>query len=211
MSAVRKQGFTVWLTGLPCSGKSTLASLLQRELTAAGYPVEVLDGDEVRQNLTKGLGFSRQDRDENVRRIAYVAKLITRVGGIAVAAVVSPYRESRDFARAEIGNFVEVYVSCPVHVCAERDVKELYARAVRGEISNFTGVSDPYEPPPRADVVVYTNRESHDKCLAKIVEKLIALNYIPNPSSGNLVKEERVAGNGAPTVEGDRSHCGNER
>ena len=142
---MQHQGFTVWFTGLPCSGKSTLARALEQQLRSIERQVEVLDGDEVRTRLTKGLGFSKADRDENIRRIAYVAKLLTRVQAVAIVAAVSPYRDIRDEARAEIGNFVEVYVKCPLEECIRRDVKGLYAKALRGEIPNFTGVSDPYE------------------------------------------------------------------
>ena len=143
------------------------------------FTLTSLDGDEVRQRLAKGLEFSKEDRDENIRRIAYVAKLITRVGGVAIAAAISPYQGSRERARTEIGNFMEVYVHCPLHICMQRGVKGLYAKAVRGEISNFTGISDPYEPPVQAEITVHTDRESHDESLNKILEKLVELNCIP--------------------------------
>src|SRR5919108_6498724 len=128
-------GFTVWFTGLPSSGKSTLARLLEEVLVQRGQRVEVLDGDEVRLRLSRGLGFSKEDRDENIRRIAYVAKLITRCGGVAITCAISPYRAIREGARKEIGAFVEVYVKCPLNVCIARDVKGLYAKALRGELS----------------------------------------------------------------------------
>jgi adenylylsulfate kinase len=172
-------GFTVWLTGLPSSGKTTLARLLKEELDGAGFPVEVLDGDEVRQRLTNGLGFSRKDREENIARIAYVSNLLTRVGAIVVTAAISPYQASRERAKQEIGRMVEVYVNCPLPVCIQRDVKGLYAKAIRGEINNFTGISDPYEPPVNPDVVVHTERESIEESLMKIMEALASLNYIP--------------------------------
>ena len=187
---MKQQGFAVWFTGLPSSGKSTLARMLERELDEAGYAVEVLDGDEVRKRLTKGLGFSKEDRDENIRRIAYVAKLVTRVGGVAITAAISPFIEARDRARAEIGNFVEVYVHCPLHVCMQRDVKGLYAKAVRGEIANFTGISDPYEQPVQAEVTVHTERESREESLRKILEKLSALNCIPDRLVQRVTKGE---------------------
>ncbi len=187
---MKQQGFAVWFTGLPSSGKSTLARMLQMELDEAGFAVEVLDGDEVRQRLTKGLGFSRDDRDENIRRIAYVAQLLTRVGAVAITAAISPYRESRERARAEIGNFVEIYVDCPLSVCMQRDVKGLYAKAVRGEVPNFTGISDPYEPPVQPEVVVHTERESQEESLNKILEKLVALNCVPDRLVRRLIKDE---------------------
>ncbi len=187
---MKQQGFAVWFTGLPSSGKSTLARMLQRALDEAGFAVEVLDGHEVRQRLTKGLGFSKEDRDENIRRISYVAKLVTKVGGVAITAAISPYQESRARARAEIGNFVEVYVDCPLCVCMQRDVKGLYAKAVRGEVPNFTGISDPYEPPVQPEVVVHTERESQEESLNKILEKLVALNCVPDRLVRRLIKDE---------------------
>ena len=187
---MKRQGFTVWFTGLPSSGKTTLARMLQRELDEIGFAVEVLDGDEVRQRLAKGLGFSKEDRDENIRRIAYVAKLITRVGGVAIAAAISPFRESRERARAEIGNFVEVYVHCPLHVCIQRDVKGLYTKALRGEVPNFTGISDPYEPPVQPEVIVHTESESHEESLKKIIDKLADLNCVPDQLARLMIKDE---------------------
>ena len=186
---MKQQGFAVWFTGLPSSGKSTLARMLQMELDEAGFAVEVLDGDEVRKRLTKGLGFSREDRDENIRRIAYVAKLLTRVGAVAITAAISPYQESRARARAEIGNFVEIYVDCPLSVCMQRDVKGLYAKAVRGEVPNFTGISDPYEPPVQPEVVVHTERESPEESMRKIIDKLVALDMAPYQLHDRLLKE----------------------
>jgi adenylyl-sulfate kinase len=186
---MKRQGFVVWFTGLPSSGKSTLARMLQSELDEAGFAVEVLDGDEIRQRLTKGLGFSKEDRDENIRRISYVAKRITNVGGVAITAAISPFREARERARAEIGNFVEVHVDCPLHVCMQRDVKGLYAKAIRGEIGNFTGISDPYEPPVQPEVVVHTDRESHKESMRKILEKLVALNWLPDQLDRRLIND----------------------
>ena len=176
---MQRRGFTVWFTGLPSSGKTTLSRMLEKEIQARGLAVEVLDGDEVRQRLTKGLGFSKEDRNENIRRIAYVAKLLTRVGGVAITAAISPYRELRDKARDEIVNFVEVYVNCPLEVCIRRDVKGLYKKALNGEIPNFTGISDPYEPPLHYDVVVGTDMESPEASLRKILDKLLDLGYLP--------------------------------
>jgi adenylyl-sulfate kinase len=171
-------GFTVWFTGLPSSGKSTLARLLEEVLVQRGQRVEVLDGDEVRLRLSRGLGFSKEDRDENIRRITYVAKLITRCGGVAITCAISPYRALRDEARQEVGRFVEVYVKCALDVCIDRDVKGLYAKALRGEIPAFTGVSDPYEAPLTPEVVVETDRESRGESLAKILQRLEALGYL---------------------------------
>ena len=168
------EGLTVWFTGLPSSGKSTLAALLRDALRSRGLTVELLDGDEVRTELTRGLGFSREDRDENIRRIAWVAKVLTRNGIVAITAAISPYRAARERARQEIGRFVEVYVDCPVEVCMQRDVKGLYARARRGEIEQFTGVSDPYEAPPHPEVVVHTDREAPAESLQGIVAYLEA-------------------------------------
>jgi adenylylsulfate kinase len=179
---MKQPGFTIWLTGIPSSGKSTLANLLHHELDELGFPVEVLDGDEIRQRLTKGLGFTKEDRDENIRRIAYVAKLLTRVGAVAITAAISPYREARERAKAEIGRVVEVYVQCPLPVCIQRDVKGLYAKAMRGELQNLTGISDPYEPPTDPHIVVNTDKESIDESLNKILETLVRLNCIPSRS-----------------------------
>ena len=183
MSKQPNTGFTVWFTGLPGAGKSTLSKLLAERLKQAGLPVQILDGDEVRKRLTKGLGFSREDREENIRRIAYVAKLLTNIGGIAVVAAISPYLKSREEARAEIKNFVEVYVQCPLNTCIDRDPKGLYAKANRGEISNFTGISDPYEPPEKPEIIVHTDQESTKESLQKIFDGLVRLDYIPDPST----------------------------
>jgi adenylyl-sulfate kinase len=179
-------GFTVWFTGLPSSGKSTLARLLEGVLVQRGQGVEVLDGDEVRLRLSRGLGFSKEDRDENIRRITYVAKLITRCGGVAITCAISPYRALRDEARHEIGRFIEVYVKCSLDVCIDRDVKGLYAKALRGEIGAFTGVSDPYEPPLAPEVVVQTDQESPEESLAKILRHLETLGYVGGPLDGGV-------------------------
>jgi adenylyl-sulfate kinase len=173
-------GFTVWFTGLPGAGKSTLAKLLEGKLRNIGLPVETLDGDEARKRLTKGLGFSREDRLENIRRIAYVAKLINQVGGISIVAAISPYAQSRDEARAEIQNFVEVFVQCPLKTCIERDPKGLYAKAQRGEVQHFTGISDPYEEPQDPTIVVETKKETPEESIKKVFMKLQKLNLIPS-------------------------------
>ncbi len=173
-------GVTIWLTGLPSAGKSTIAALIENELRSRELPVEVLDGDVVRTNLSKGLGFSREDRDINIRRIAFVSKLLTRNGVIVIVAAVSPYRNTRDDARNEIGRFFEVHVKCPIEVLVDRDVKGLYAQALRGEITNFTGVSDPYEEPTNAEVVVETDTETPEESAAKVMAELTRLGFIPS-------------------------------
>src|SRR5450759_561354 len=181
-----KKGFTIWFTGLSGAGKSTLAGILAEELEDRGHRVELLDGDEVRTNLSSGLGFSKADRDANIRRIAYVAKLLSRNGVVAITAAISPYREIRDEARGEIRSFVEVFVDCPIEVCEERDVKGLYARARRGEIAQFTGVSDPYEPPLSPEVTVFTGRETPRESVDKILAALTEHGRLPYPLEWQL-------------------------
>jgi adenylyl-sulfate kinase len=162
------KGFTLWFTGMSGAGKSTISAALEARLRALGAKVEVLDGDVVRTHLSKGLGFSREDRDENIRRIGFVCELLSRNGVIAIAAAISPYRAVREELRARIPNFVEVYVECPVEVLAERDVKGLYKRALAGEIGNFTGISDPYEPPAAPEVTVNSSTQTLDESLERI-------------------------------------------
>ena len=171
-------GVAVWITGLPRAGKTTLARGLELELKQQGHKVEVLDGDEVRERLTKGLGFSKEDRDENIRRITFVAGLLARNGVIVIVSAISPYREVRDEARNQIHRFVEVYAKCPVEECMKRDFKGHYEKALRGEIPNFTGVSDPYEPPLSPEVVAETDRESVEVSLNKILKAMTALGYL---------------------------------
>lgn len=178
-----EQGLTIWFTGLSGAGKSTVANILAERLKGMGRRVELLDGDEIRKNLSSGLGFSKEDRDANIRRIAFVAKLLSRNGIIAISAAISPYREIRDEARGDIANFVEVFVDCPLEVCEERDVKGLYARARSGEIQQFTGISDPYEAPSSAEVVLHTDRETPEQSVEKIIDKLGELEYLPCESS----------------------------
>lgn len=173
-----KKGFCVWFTGLSGSGKSTLARALASRLEKMNVPVQVLDGDEVRTRLTKGLGFSKEDRDTNIDRIAFVANCIVKAGGVAITCAVSPYREARDKARKEIGNFVEVHVSTPLEDCIKRDVKGLYKKAQAGEIPNFTGISDPYEPPTAPELAVPTHRHSLDESVDLVVKKLRDLGYV---------------------------------
>jgi adenylyl-sulfate kinase len=184
------KGFTLWFTGLPSSGKSTLARRVEEILLERGMNVEVLDGDEVRENLSKGLGFSKEDRDTNIRRIGFVAKLLARNGAVAITAAISPYRDVRDEMRRAIGRFVEVYVECPIDVLKERDVKGLYKKALAGEIKHFTGVDDPYEPPLKPEVVVHSDRESVDESVARIVGTLEVLGYIPRVSGGDFSASE---------------------
>ncbi|MGO9267728.1 MAG: adenylyl-sulfate kinase, partial [Candidatus Binataceae bacterium] len=160
------EGFTLWFTGLSGSGKSTLANLIADELRSRGHRVEVLDGDEVRTNLSKGLGFSKEDRDTNIRRIGYVCKLLARNGVIAISAAISPYRDVRDEVRKMHDRFFEVFVECPLDTLVERDVKGLYKKAIAGEIKNFTGVSDPYEAPLNAELIVNSSIESREESLA---------------------------------------------
>src|SRR5689334_10966946 len=174
-------GFVVWFTGMSGAGKSTLAAMLAAELTRRGVHVESLDGDVVRTYLSKGLGFSREDRDENIRRIGFVAKLVSRSGACAIAAAISPYRAIRDEVRHTVERFVEVYTECPIEVLAERDPKGLYKRALAGELKNFTGVSDPYEPPLAPEIHVHTDRETPADSLATILARLEALGMIPGP------------------------------
>jgi len=180
----RQKGFTVWFTGLSCSGKSTLSKILETGLRKRGRTkIEILDGDVVRTNLSKGLGFSKEDRDTNIKRIGFVCKLLTRNGVVAISAAISPYRQVRDYNRREIGNFVEVYCKCPLEVCVKRDVKGLYKKALAGEIKNYTGVDDPYEEPLNPEVILETDQETHEESVAKIIRKLERLGYIPGEES----------------------------
>ena len=172
------RGFTLWFTGLPCSGKSTLAELIAPELERRGRGVEILDGDVVRTNLTKGLGFSKEDRDENIRRIGFVCGLITKHGGIAISAAISPYRSVRDEVRSKIENFVEVFVDTPLELCIQRDVKGMYKKAIAGEMKNFTGISDPYEPPLNPEIVIQTQKESEQESAARILGSLERMGLI---------------------------------
>ena len=164
------QGCVIWLTGLPSSGKTTIANALAQRLRGDGLPVEVLDGDEVRRELSPNLGFTMEEREEHNRRVIYVSKLLTRNGVNVIVPLISPYRRTRRLARCELDRFVEVYVKCPLGVCIQRDVKGLYAKALRGEINQFTGVSDPYEEPENPEIVVDTSILPVDKCQQYILE-----------------------------------------
>ncbi|HKM77124.1 MAG TPA: adenylyl-sulfate kinase [Candidatus Bathyarchaeia archaeon] len=172
------EGFVIWLTGLPGSGKTTIATHLESKLRAMNWQVEVLDGDELRQNLSKGLGFSREDRETHLKRAAYVAKLLSRNKVAVIAAFISPYRNVREYARNETTNFIEVFVKCPLQVCAQRDPKGLYKKASSGEIKNLTGPQDIYEEPLAPDLIVETDHQTVEESMNLIVEKLKKLNLI---------------------------------
>jgi adenylylsulfate kinase len=174
------RGFVLWLTGLSGAGKSTVAAKLAPALAERGHRVELLDGDEVRTTLGQGLGFSRQDRDTNIARIGYVAAKLSKHGVAVVVAAISPYREARDQIRAQVDSFVEVHVAAPVSVCAERDVKGLYAKALAGELPHFTGVSDPYEPPLEPELVLHTDTQSVDDSVHQVLTWLEA-NQLTTP------------------------------
>src|SRR5439155_3087278 len=172
------EGFTLWFTGMSGAGKSTLGNLVADVLRKRGYRVEILDGDEVRTNLSKGLGFSKEDRDTNIRRIGYVCNLLARNGVIAISAAISPYREIRDEVRKAHKRFVEVYVKCPLEKLVERDVKGLYKKALKGEIPVFTGVSDPYEEPLNPELIIESDHESVEESLHKLLARLETLNLV---------------------------------
>jgi adenylyl-sulfate kinase len=180
------KGFALWFTGMSGAGKSTLSQPITQRLRALGCKVELLDGDVVRTNLSNGLGFSKEDRDINVRRIGFVSQLLARNGVVAVTAAISPYRAVRDEIRrmitADGAGFIEVFVKCPLEVLAERDVKGLYKRALAGEIPNFTGVSDPYEEPLAPEIVIDSSAETIDASLDKILAKLRELGYVDGAS-----------------------------
>jgi adenylylsulfate kinase len=174
-----ERGFTLWFTGLSGAGKTTVSEIVEKELRKRIGSVEVLDGDIVRTNLSKGLGFSREDRDTNVLRIGFVANLLTRNGVGVIVSAISPYMEARDMVRRDIGDdFIEVFVDAPLEVCAERDVKGLYKKAYAGEIPAFTGVSDPYEPPAAPELTLRTNEEEPEESARKVIAKLEELGYL---------------------------------
>jgi adenylyl-sulfate kinase len=175
---MQHKGFTLWFTGLSGSGKSTVAHIIERRLREGGAKVEVLDGDVVRTNLSKGLGFSKEDRDANIRRIGFVCNLLSRNGVIAIAAAISPYREIRDEVRSQVENFVEAYAECDLDTLVERDVKGLYKKAIAGEIKNFTGVSDPYEAPENAEVQFNSADDTPEQSAEKVWARLIELELI---------------------------------
>jgi adenylyl-sulfate kinase len=173
-----QKGVTLWFTGLPCSGKSAIADRVAEILKDRGYRVERLDGDIVRQSLTRDLGFSREDRNENIRRVTFVAKLLTRNDVFVLTSFISPYRDIRAHACREIGSFLEVYTKCPIDICIERDVKGMYKKAMAGQIKEFTGVSDPYEEPVDPEILLETGRETLEVCAAKVLARMKELGYL---------------------------------
>lgn len=175
---MNQRGVTLWFTGLSGAGKTTITQALEKKLRENGYGIEVLDGDVVRTNLTKGLGFSKADRDENIRRIGFVSHLLTRHGVIVLVSAISPYRDIRGEVRQKIGDFVEIFVNAPLAVCEGRDVKGLYKKARQGEIKGFTGIDDPYEEPLNPEVECRTDLESLDESVAKVWTKLTELGYV---------------------------------
>ncbi len=177
----RERGFTLWFTGLSGAGKTTISEIVEHELRERSRRVEVLDGDIVRTNLSRGLGFSREDRNTNVLRIGFVANLLTRNGVAVIVSAISPYKEARDQVRRRIIDFVEVFVDAPLEVCAQRDVKGLYKKAYAGEIEHFTGVSDPYEPPAAPDLALKTDEEEPQESARRVIEKLEYFGYLGSP------------------------------
>ncbi len=184
------KGFTLWFTGLSASGKTTLAREVEEILLERGLPVEILDGDVIRTNLSKGLGFSKEDRDENIKRIGFVCQLLSRNGVATIASAISPYAEARDSVRDKIDNFVEVYVKCPLEVLIERDVKGLYKKALAGEITGFTGVDDPYEEPVKPEILIESDKESEAESVAKIVRTLELMGLIPGADANKDFSDE---------------------
>ncbi|MGD8719272.1 MAG: adenylyl-sulfate kinase [Candidatus Zixiibacteriota bacterium] len=187
---MEEKGFTIWFTGLSGAGKTTISEIVEKELRARGKKVEVLDGDVVRTNLSKGLGFSKEDRDINIRRIGFVCHILSRNGVVAIAAAISPYQEIRDENRKLIGDFVEVFCKCPLEALVERDVKGLYKKALAGEIKNFTGVSDPYEDPESPEVVCLTDSETPEASAARVIAKLEEMGYLAPAGSEGVYSEE---------------------
>jgi adenylylsulfate kinase len=177
-SSSSRPGFVVWLTGLPCSGKSTISGWVSKAIRDTGRNIEILDGDIVRTNLTKGLGFEREDRDTNVRRVGFVANLLSRNGTAVICAVVSPYRSIRDELKANVTNLIEVFVDTPAEICAQRDVKGMWAKAKAGELKNFTGYDDPYEPPLKPHVHIKTQEETVDQSGQKVLDYLKAQGWL---------------------------------
>src|SRR4030081_1051600 len=200
-SGSMSKGFVVWFTGLSGAGKSTIANALKADLELRGRHVELLDGDEVRTNLSKGLGFSKEDRDTNIRRIGYAARLVARSGGVAITAAISPYQEVRDEVRGQTPGFFEVYVRCSIEELTRRDVKGLYAKALRGEIQNFTGVNDPYEAPSSPEIIVDSEREMVDESLDRILDALELRGHIWRGVRERRLEGGDEAGRGLPILE----------
>jgi adenylylsulfate kinase len=187
------RGVTIWFTGLSGSGKTTIAQIVYNRLKKQGYKVEILDGDVIRTNLSKGLGFSKEGRDENIKRVGFVCELLTRNGIIAIAVCISPYREARDFNRKRIGNFVEVYTKCNLQECIKRDPKGNYKKALAGQIKNYTGIDDPYEEPKNPEVVVETDKQTPEACADKVLDKLTKLHYLDKKEAEiSSEEEERI-------------------
>ncbi len=185
------QGFTLWVTGLSGAGKTTVSKIVADKLKERGRKVEVLDGDVIRRNLSKGLGYSKEDRDTNIRRIGFVCNLLSRNGVVAVAAAISPYESVRQENRKLIGNYIEVHARCSMDVLVERDVKGLYKKALAGEIKNFTGVSDPYEEPVNPEVVIDSDKETDEESVNKVLAKIEELGYIePEKTISGYTPEE---------------------
>lgn len=174
----KHQGVTIWFTGLPCCGKTTIADQIGDILKTKGFLIERLDGDLVRQNFSSDLGFSKKDRDENIRRAIFLADMLTRNNVVVLASFVSPYKKQRRKARKEIKHFVEVYVRCPVKICMKRDVKGMYRKALEGKIKHFTGVDDPYEEPENPELIVDTDIESVEESVGKVLQKIEELGYL---------------------------------
>jgi adenylylsulfate kinase len=175
---MKHQGFTIWFTGLPCCGKTTIADQVALVLKNKKYTVEQLDGDVIRQDVTRDLGFSKKDREENIKRVTSIAKTLTQNNVIVLASFVSPYRTQRRNARKEIQKFIEVYVRCPVEICIQRDVKGMYQKALEGKIVHFTGVDDPYEEPEHPELILDTDKESVEESVKKVLQKIEELGYL---------------------------------
>ncbi|UCH83138.1 MAG: adenylyl-sulfate kinase [Candidatus Latescibacterota bacterium] len=187
------KGFTLWFTGLPCSGKTTLAREVEGIMLERGVRVEVLDGDEIRENLSKGLTFSREDRNTNIRRIGWVSKLLARNGVVCIVAAVSPYRDIRREVREWHERFIQVYLRAPLEVLKKRDVKGMYKKAMAGEIKNFTGISDPYEEPENAEVVIDTDLDTVEISVDRVIRTLEMIDYIPHGETVGDYSEEEEA------------------
>lgn len=177
---MEQKGFTLWFTGLACSGKSILANAVAEEFKKRGMKVERLDGDIVRKSLTRDLGFSDEDRRMNIERVTFVAKLLTRNGVAVLASFISPFNDIREYSRKEIGTYILVYVKCPIEVCEQRDIKGMYAKARDGEIKHFTGIDSPFEEPDKADIVVETDKQTIEESKKIVLDALVEMGYLHN-------------------------------